>query len=564
MKNNSGGAPIKWEKVLAAILIVIISFVYFTTLSSSEYYIADWFSTDDAFYYFKIANNITQGMGSSFDGIAKTNGYHPLWMMILIPIFFFSRIDIYLPLRVVILFQLGFAIGTALLFFNYLRTKVALASAFLVSLVWILLLPIFRVTSNGTEAAVNAFFLTLFWVTLSRFNARLDDDKYNFREILPIGLIALFVLFSRLDNIFILLVCGLWLGFQYLVAETDKQLIPKTKNLLKIELTYFLPMTFPLGLYFLWNVNRIGSIMPLSGQLKKFWGTLPQTAYGVSIAGIGDFLGEFFSSDKNMGPWNLFTRPLYSIVDSLSVDYYYGTKQVSLGLLLVIAVAFCIGYLVARHREFVFSKVRIWSVFPLFIGTVLQISYYKLNGYLAPRPWYWVAEMFLIVIILTLLVEIFFQEILSQQHRYSRLLVVGFTIIGVFLVVSPHMNQIIRQIANQQKQTHNYFEKSSWLEENTKSDSIIGMTGAGSTSYFINNRTIVNLDGLVNGKAYFDQLQTEKAGNYLKENQITHIFGNEYILSETDPYQGNFGGLLERSQIIGKFNDRLILWAIEY
>lgn len=554
----------KLEKILSVILIVVISFVYLTALSSSEYYVADWFSTDDAFYYFKIANNITHGMGSSFDGIAKTNGYHPLWMMILIPIFFFSRIDVYLPLRAVILFQLGFAIGTALLVFNYIRTKVTIASAFLMSLVWVLLLPIFRVTSNGTESAINVFFLTLFWVTLSRFNARLDDHKYNFQEILPIGLIAIFVLFSRLDNIFILLVCGLWLGFQYLVTETDKPLFPKMKNLLKIELTCFLPMTIPLGLYFLWNIINIGSMMPLSGQIKKFWGTLPHTVYGVSISGIGNFLGEFFSADENMGPWNLFARPLYSIVDSLSVNYFYGNKQVSLGLLLVIFVAFCIGYLVANHREFVFSSVRIWSVFPLFIGTVLQISYYKLNGYLAPRPWYWVVEMFLIVIMFTLLVEIFFQEILSQQHRYSHLIIAGFTIISAFLVVSPHMKQIYHRITRQQEQTHYYLEKSSWLEENTKPDSIIGLTGAGSTSYFINNRTIVNLDGLVNGKAYFNQLQTEKASNYLKENEITHIFGNEYVLLDTDPYQRNFGGLLEKSQIIGVFDNRLTLWATEY
>ena len=76
----------------------------------------------------------------------------------------------------------------------------------------------------------------------------------------------------------------------------------------------------------LWNEIMIGSIMPLSGQLKKFWGTLPQTVYGVSISGIGNFLGEFFSPDKNIGPWNLFTHPLYSIVDSLSVNYYYGIK----------------------------------------------------------------------------------------------------------------------------------------------------------------------------------------------------------------------------------------------
>ena len=41
---------------------------------------------DDAFYYFQIARNILDGKGSTFDGIYPTNGYHPLWMLVLLPI----------------------------------------------------------------------------------------------------------------------------------------------------------------------------------------------------------------------------------------------------------------------------------------------------------------------------------------------------------------------------------------------------------------------------------------------------------------------------------------------
>ena len=35
---------------------------------------------DDAYFYLQIARNIAEGQGSTFDGIATTNGYHPLWM----------------------------------------------------------------------------------------------------------------------------------------------------------------------------------------------------------------------------------------------------------------------------------------------------------------------------------------------------------------------------------------------------------------------------------------------------------------------------------------------------
>ena len=41
------------------------------------------FFDDDFFYYLKIAMNLAAGRGSTFDGFHLTNGYHPLWLLIL-------------------------------------------------------------------------------------------------------------------------------------------------------------------------------------------------------------------------------------------------------------------------------------------------------------------------------------------------------------------------------------------------------------------------------------------------------------------------------------------------
>src|SRR5579862_331595 len=42
---------------------------------------------EDGYYYFKIAQNLASGAGSTFDGLHPTNGYHPLWLLCLVPIF---------------------------------------------------------------------------------------------------------------------------------------------------------------------------------------------------------------------------------------------------------------------------------------------------------------------------------------------------------------------------------------------------------------------------------------------------------------------------------------------
>ena len=45
-------------------------------------------SLDDSFYYFQIARNLAEGKFSTFDGgITRTNGYHPVWMLLITPFY---------------------------------------------------------------------------------------------------------------------------------------------------------------------------------------------------------------------------------------------------------------------------------------------------------------------------------------------------------------------------------------------------------------------------------------------------------------------------------------------
>src|SRR5690554_1734008 len=42
---------------------------------------------DDAWYYWNIADHLAAGDGSTFDGVNLTNGYHPLWLAISVPVY---------------------------------------------------------------------------------------------------------------------------------------------------------------------------------------------------------------------------------------------------------------------------------------------------------------------------------------------------------------------------------------------------------------------------------------------------------------------------------------------
>ena len=69
------------------LIFVVMSISLYAALSDAQNLSWHWFIRDDAYYYFKVAQNISEGQGSTFDGINPTNGYHPLWMLICVPIF---------------------------------------------------------------------------------------------------------------------------------------------------------------------------------------------------------------------------------------------------------------------------------------------------------------------------------------------------------------------------------------------------------------------------------------------------------------------------------------------
>lgn len=70
-------------------LIIFLSVSIFWLILPIKYLIH--FTSDDTYFYLKVAYNLATGKGSSFDGINLTNGYHPLWLFVLSIYFFFIK-----------------------------------------------------------------------------------------------------------------------------------------------------------------------------------------------------------------------------------------------------------------------------------------------------------------------------------------------------------------------------------------------------------------------------------------------------------------------------------------
>ena len=209
-------APLRkfpWFEVLLVVVLAGISI--HAALSDAHNFPNKWFTRDDAYYYFKVAQNISEGYGSTFDGINPTNGYHPLWMLVCIPVFAFARFDLILPLRILLVLLGLLRAGTSVLLFRMLKGSLSTPIAMLAALYWAFAGTIHgTVYQQGLETGMAAFSLVLLLYLLKQAEGSNPDSELPFSRLVVLGVGATLLVFSRLDLVFLAIIMGIWIVFR--------------------------------------------------------------------------------------------------------------------------------------------------------------------------------------------------------------------------------------------------------------------------------------------------------------------------------------------------------------
>ncbi|MBE0669523.1 MAG: hypothetical protein IH588_02945 [Anaerolineales bacterium] len=667
-----------------ALVIAILSIHLYAALSDAYNFPNAWFKRDDAYYYFKVAQNITQGLGSTFDGINLTNGYHPLWMIICIPIFTLAQYDLILPLRILLMVMAVFQAGSAVLIYRLVKKHLSSAVAILAASYWAFNFYIHStVYEYGLETPIAVFTLLCLVYRLSVFEKEWHTKPVTTRQLVEIGLLATLVMFSRLDLVFLAVIVGVWIVFRktmirYLLPldvliifasmtasaalrtglvpynahyaaaavetavlaivikimalyffgayqplranplwKTFRQIFfaltvstifltaifmirtqfgaelnfPRSallvdwgislffifalrlpaywfssskpldgnespwlefksnwKNWLTEGLTYFGVIGGFLSLYMLFNKFMFGTSSPVSGQIKRWWGTMPYTTYEeppsnwFSFFGVGRHTFNAWDPATDLFSWLAdILRPLIPGADKIAERYY-------ISMLIFVIAGFVIAFANKRRTIQVGSKL---ALIPLMAGSGIQILSYTATAYGGLKEWYWVSELVLIILVGSFFIDLVLRPLL--KIKYINLAAQTIAIAFGLFMAGNFFNFV------QYAMPHGYFEPTrrpmdvlTYLEENTPPGSIIGMTGGGNVGYFINGRTIVNMDGLINSNDYFHALQAGEAPTYLYERGLTIIFANAKMLS-LPPFYDQFSPyLLRYNQYGGK------------
>ena len=658
-----------------AILIVVLTAIsLYGAFSDGQNFSRRWFTRDDAYYYFKVAQNISEGHGSTFDGINKTNGYHPLWMFVCVPIFTLARFDLILPLRILFLLMNAFSLGTALLLYKLIGKVFIPAIGAIAALYWALNTDIMnRIYQQGLETGIAAFFIVLFVYKLYDFERSWRNKQLVTKDLIILGVIGIGVIFSRLDLIFFVAIVGIWVVFRgsairyllpldivsivfsgllayilklpfndyYKIADEAIKMLA-VSLLLKIPLAYIFGLyqrsrfnhpfallrslvifsivsssllsvimivmaqvlafhNFPrtilvydaiitflligltrfivaglktdeydatvnispfsflranwsrwlkdgivffgvafggLAAYMLLNKIVFGTSSPVSGQIKRWWGSLTGRVYDGPARSLPAFFGVEYTGDSNT--WH----PVSTLLGAWAERLYTWRILDFWRYLILLALFALLFYLVLLlNKRKAKTAIAQLGVIPLLCGSWLQVFYYHALGYSAFKEWYWITQLVLVVIILSLilgmLVQIARKSPVARQFVWAVAIVFG-AYMGAryWLVIHATMTY------NEWSANDPYMDLASFIEQHTEPGSVIGMTGGGNVGYFIHDRTIINMDGLINSYQYFELLKKREAGKYLADIGMNYVMANLELLDGL-PYRGQYYPYLE-------------------
>ena len=436
---------------------------------------------DDAFYYFEIAKNLAAGKFSTFDGgITRTNGYHPVWLLLVTPFYWvFDPESALFGIRALEIMLI--AGGVCLL---------ALAMR-LAHLPWILLfaaLPALygqRGMTMGMEAAAGAFFLgatLLAAVLFAREPARWRWLLAGVAFLLP---------WVRFEYAAIaLLVTG---GLVLLSGWSAAGVSPGAPRG-RFSAARLRPAAVPFAaavagvlVYLLYNGVVFGGVLPVSGAAK-----IAMSAHWAAPEGVDwrHTAGRFFDAAGRDGV--AVAELCVYVLAVWWVCRRRGLSKEGVGLLAVLGtvLAFGVENLAARAQVALLYHPRIES----------YLHWYYVPGYVVAA----------LMVPLRCFVAIYLLRQLLAVPRalWRRLAVVAVCATGVGAAFDRYgFTEPFRLV---QERRHALYVMHSWgglaqelvaFEKMLPDDAVVGSWNAGAIGYFA-ERPVVNLDGVVSSYEY--------------------------------------------------------------
>ncbi len=513
-KNNSLMDLNRTSHVGLISLVLLGLLPRFVILSRGTQYIVQ-FVPDDAFYYLKTAQNIVAGYGSTFDRFSSTNGYHPLWMAMLLPLAAVARSPLHLLVDALLL-SIALNVLGALLLYLFLRKLTNSLWLSLVGMGMYFLNPQAIASSvDGLETSISSiFFMTSLYLVLSRLGRPKANDPIDLLIGLCLGLLFL----ARTDNV-------LFVGAFFLLVVVNGQRC----LWLQRSITVAAPMALVVTPWILWNWCQFGSLVQASAD------ALPYVLHGAYMSGGHTSLQMLGYSGVRLFHFMVLTLPV---------------SQGFPPLLYQIILAVAIRFLLARWRQHA-QAPRMHSAIALVLllwvaSFVLIFIHTFLRWY--PRPWYFDQLIILSAVTLCLAWSLLHRprQWIGQAQlssgilfwKRSRMIRIGGSILlvaGLGLVAGFELH-ITDDPPNPQQVE--MLAAADWIRDNLDHRTVIGAFNAGIIAFFSNQR-VLNLDGVMDDAMYKAIKQSELVCTMRKASMGYYVDYDPIMLELYSPFLGS-------------------------
>jgi hypothetical protein len=496
--------------IAAALFLFASGLILFLVLSSVSTTI------DDGFYYLKIAQEIARGAGSTFDDVHPTNGYHPLWLLLLVPLCEVSSPAAALRLATLLQGALwGAAAGV--LYLTARRWCGAAASAF-AALAWLAFTC--REAASGLELSLHALCVAATAYLYARLES--SDSPRAERACLLLGTLAALTVLARLETALLAALLGL-----FLAAREARAGCPR--GALRRLAAFGAPVVAVSGAYLLVNLRLFGHPIPVSGAVKGDWSRtlLSQDPF---------YLAGGWAAAK---VHHLFFVLRFSLVQR---------RVLLAGTLLPLALWIAgAGSRRARLPEPFRPLLDFQRPFVLYGSLQLVACAVFFHGALSVVPWYFVVQPWLAALWAGTLFEVLLR---ASRLRGSLL---GTAALAVLWGAAPlvALSRVRAERERLAPARQPLLVAAEWARENLPEDATIGAWNAGTLGY-LSGRRVVDLDGVANSWDFALKKRRDLCA-YFREASITHVvdlFDGGKARSAVPTY-ASYASCADRLELIG-------------
>jgi hypothetical protein len=466
--------------VILAIFIYALQFAFYKprTIVNIQF--------DDAYYYLEIAKNIAAGKGVTFDGIHKTNGFHPLWLLILTGLASVPGLGLTGLTRATVMSQAVLLLGSLIIIKNILK---GLLHPYLIGAV--LLVPLyprfFHIFTVGMESGLLIFLLLLTFYLLSKLFAGITNGNW-FLNSLALGALSGLIILTRLD--------AFVFPAAFLVALVIRGVLNRNVFWKSLSAALFAGIVTIASLlpFLLWNYHNFGTFATVSSMMKVKW----------------DFSRLGFN---------------FRYLPGNTAEYY-------LGVLVALSAA-----VISRKREYLVNEQRrsfLNTLLVFVIPAIVVVLFFFLFVKWALFAYAFASTIPVITFgVAAVLILIHYR---IESDVFKRKFAILIFIVALILAVGM---QVFSSSRINRSAMMRIYDAAIWARENTPADAVFAMKDCGAFGYY-SERTTINLDGMVNDFEYQEYLSRGELEEYLDENGVDYFVQHAFWFKDEPVNTGDY------------------------